>query len=54
MMGGKVLSSFPSPCSRVLEDLATNKMQRNKEKSKRSSKLSGSVTLFLLGTNVLL
>lgn len=28
------LSSFASHCSRGLEDLATNEMQRNKEKNK--------------------
>lgn len=28
------MSSFASPCSRGLEDLATNEMQRNKEKNK--------------------
>lgn len=28
------LSAFASPCSRGLEDLATNEMQRNREKNK--------------------
>lgn len=33
-VGVEGLSAFASPCSRGLEDLATNEMQRNREKNK--------------------
>lgn len=53
-------SSFPSPCSRGLEALATNEMGRNKQKNK-VKQTSGSETVLeklvmlscSLGTNVL-